>query len=228
MPHKSRNTVSDIVYVTIREKITHMDYAPGQHLREDELSQELEVSRTPLRQAFYRLEAEGLVIKKTNGRIHVSPLQVEKVEEIYKVREALEGVVVKEAVPNLAQDDLENLEEIVHLMEISAKNNRLNDVLSYGSAFHHYLYLPSKNKTAIRFLEMLNSNIERYRRIRGNCHPAYNPLLVVEEHRKIFELVREGDARNAEIEMRRHIQNSLKSTKEALRAVKNKGIFNMN
>lgn len=207
--YTKRLSASDVAYQELKRAITEWEYAPGMQLIEENLSKDLEVSRTPLRQALYRLELEGLIIRQPNGRIHVAPITVEEVEEIYKVREVLEGLLAREATPRVTDEHLRRLEDMLAMMRRAAEQHRNEDTVKYGSNFHQLLHELSGNQTARRFLDQLNSRIERYRRIGGYKNPGYEPMRPVEEHRRILEALSQGDPDQVETAMRQHVRHSL-------------------
>lgn len=212
----NRMSSSDIAYDELKRKIIELEYAPEMQLVEEQLSVELKVSRTPLRQALYRLTLEGLLIKQSNGRIHVAPITIGEVEEVYKVREVIEGLLANEATINMTDEKLQKLDDLLVLMKLSANQNRNEHTVMYGSQFHAVLYSLSTNQTAKRFIDQLNGQIERYRRISGYKNPTYSPIVPVQEHEEILRLIREGAAEKVEVEMRLHIQRSFKIAKETL------------
>ncbi len=216
LPKTKRQSASDIAYHEIKQKIIKLAYEPDRILIEEELSTTLSVSRTPLRQALYRLELEGLIIKQPNGRMHVAPITVEEIEEVYKAREVLEGLMAREATLNMNVEKLQKLEDLLVLMKFAAEQNRIEHTVSYGSEFHAVLYSLSKNRTVKRLMEQLDGQIERYRRLSGYMNPEYSPLAPVREHEKIFELVKEGDANEVEKEVRAHIIRNLAVAKDTL------------
>lgn len=212
----TRMSSSDIAYNELKRKIIELEYAPELQLVEEQLSTELQVSRTPLRQALYRLTLEGLLIKQSNGRIHVAPITIREVEEVYHVREVIEGLLAKEATINMTVEKLQELDDLLVLMKLSADQHRNEHTVMYGSQFHAVLYSLSTNQTAKRFMEQLNGQIERYRRIGGYKNPTYSPTVPVQEHEEILRLIREGAVEKVELEMRKHIQRSFEIAKETL------------
>ena len=92
-------TTADAVYQALRHAILHGDLAPGERLRSDALANELRVSRTPVREALRKLEAEGLVAPSGSGLI-VRALSEQDLTELFYVREALEGMAARLAAEN--------------------------------------------------------------------------------------------------------------------------------
>ena len=216
LPQTKRKSTSDIAYHEVKQKIIKLEYAPDSPLVEEELSTKLNVSRTPLRQALYRLELEGLIIKQANGRMRIAPITLEEIDEIYKAREVLEGLLAREATLNMNVEKLQKLEDLLVLMKLAAEQNRIEHTVSYGSEFHAVLYSLSNNDTVKRLMKQLDGQIERYRRLSGYMNPKYSPIAPVQEHEKILELVKEGDPIIVEQEMRQHIARNLEVAKETL------------
>jgi DNA-binding GntR family transcriptional regulator len=211
-----RKKASDAIYKEIKRKIIEFEYEPNEHLSEELLAKSLEVSRTPLREAFHRLELENLVTKLPTGRMVVARLTIAEAQELFQVRIALEGLLTRHATLNMNDAVLDRLEQVMKDMEAAADAHRHADVVRYGSDFHRLLYESSQNRTAIGFLDQLRSRLERYRRIGGYKHPHYAANLPVEEHRDILARVEAGDAEGAERAMVAHVSRSLETVKETL------------
>lgn len=212
----NRMSSSEIAYYDLKRKIIELQYVPKQQLIEEQLSKELKVSRTPLREALYRLTLEGLLIKKSNGRIHVAPITLKEVEDVYQVREVMEGLIAKEATINMTVEKLQVLEDLLVLMKLSAEQNRNEHTVIYGGQFHDVLYSLSTNQTAKRFMAQLNGQIERYRRISGLKNPRNIHTFPVQEHRELLDLIRQGNPGKVEKEMRKHINRSKEIAKKTL------------
>ena len=223
MTSEKRMSSSDIAYEEIKRRIIEWIYVPEQQLVEEELSADLEVSRTPLRQALYRLELEGLIKKKPNGRMQVAMISLYEAEEVYKVREVLEGLLARDATENMSAEVLHQLEDILLLMKLAAEQGRNEHTVKYGSEFHAVLYALSGNETAKRFLRQVDSLIERYRRLGGYKNPTYIPARAVQEHEAILDLIRARDSIGVEHEMREHIKRTLKETRDTLETYLNRG-----
>src|SRR5438105_3225610 len=93
-------TTADAVYEALRQRIVEGEFAPGQRLRSDALATALKVSRTPVREALRKLEAEGLVGLSPRGGLIVQELSEDDLNEIFLIREALEGQAARLAAEN--------------------------------------------------------------------------------------------------------------------------------
>src|SRR2546426_7268669 len=109
------------VYEHLREEILSEHLEPGAELLEVPLSEELGVSRGPIREAIGRLAAEGLVTVRPRRGAVVRSLSKDEFLELYQVREALEMMAVRLAVPRLGADDLAKLEELTGAMSRHAE-----------------------------------------------------------------------------------------------------------
>ena len=101
----------------LREAILQGDYQPGQRLPQKELSEQLDMSPTPIREALRLLEAQGLLERVPYKGAYVAEASPEESEEISVIRSALEGLATRMAVPNLTSDDVQALESLVKEME---------------------------------------------------------------------------------------------------------------
>src|SRR5579862_9713664 len=97
------------VYVYIKEKIINLELAPGQKLRSQALAKELNLSRTPIREALGRLEQERLVRRDAGWGYVVRGLSFKEIFELFKIRESLEVLAALEAMPFIDRTKLANL-----------------------------------------------------------------------------------------------------------------------
>src|SRR2546423_2759260 len=133
------------VHERLREEILSERLHPGAELLEVPLSEELGVSRGPIREAIGRLAAEGLVTVKPRRGAVVRSLSKDEFLELYQVREALEMMAVRLAVPNLAAEDIAELEELIAVMNGHAERDEGPQFFEANVAFHGRLLEPSGN-----------------------------------------------------------------------------------
>lgn len=130
--------LNDVVYGLLRERILHYDFVPGQRLDLTELETSLEVSRTPLKNALTRLEAEGLVEIHPRRGTFVAPLNAEKLDEAYKIRSAFELYVALCLFKYLTPEDF------VFINEVQARMNEMAECDDWPSVIFDYLQLDQK------------------------------------------------------------------------------------
>lgn len=203
----SRVSTKDIAYKELREKIIKCILEPGQPIVEDELAKELQISRTPLREALQILELEGLVSRGINGRMSVAPISIEEVKEIFIIRSNLEGIVIENAIDHITQKEIDHLTYLVEILKMTTSLGDYERIDDFGSQFHKYIYTVSRNKIAVKFLSQLNSLINRYRRLAHQC--IIETKNSVDEHEMILNYIIKKDKVNAVAEVKKHILGSM-------------------
>jgi DNA-binding GntR family transcriptional regulator len=189
---KSAATVAEVV----REAILDRVLEPGAWLREEDLAQELSVSRTPVREALKRLAAEGLVTITANQGAVVSPLSIEDILELYAVRETLEGLAARLAAKRISQESLDTLQAILGEMGTAAGRRDVPAMRKLNMAFHEVIQRASGNRYLDRFLTQVQQSIRRFE------HTTYEvpgrPEETIKEHRRLLHALAMRDPVAAE------------------------------
>ena len=146
--------LKDWVYLKLREEIVATQLPPGYVLREAELAARFGVSKTPLREAFVRLEKDGFVQIAPYRSAVVSGYSRQDLREIYEVRELLEGQCAREAAVNIATEDLAALNRIVRDSAAALAADDTSRLAALLDEFDVLLYAQSKNS---RITAMLNN-----------------------------------------------------------------------
>jgi DNA-binding GntR family transcriptional regulator len=203
------------VYDHLREEILAGHLKPGAELAEVALSEQLGVSRGPLREAIGRLAAEGLVTVRPRRGAVVRSLSKEEFLELYQVREALETMAVRLAVPRLAADDYATLQGLIETMARHAERGEVAEFFEANVAFHGHLFAASGNEKLVELYRQLLGQMGRYRlrslTLRGNLQRS------VAEHAAILRAAKRGDAERAAHLMSEHVrvpQRRLKALSE--------------
>jgi DNA-binding GntR family transcriptional regulator len=212
-----RLSTKDYVYFEIKKRIIESVLKPDQSINEENLAAELEISRTPIREALQRLEIEELIIRQRNGRLRVAPITTQEVKEIFQIRSLLEGLVTREATIKATESDIEKLQYYTQRIIEAAENDQRKEIVDYGSEVHSYLYQISANKTAMKILNQLNDHISRYRRL-GPTGSNVRGKKAAQEHKELFEAIAKKDHKKAELLMREHINHSLAAAIESIEA----------
>jgi DNA-binding GntR family transcriptional regulator len=192
------------VYTHLRAEILSGRLPPGTELQEVALSATLGVSRGPIREAIGRLAAEGLVTVRPRRGAVVRELSTEEFLEAYQVREALEVMAVRLAVPRLTEADVEALEAYVTEMTSCADDGDTQGFFEANSGFHRAFFDISGNRMLIDLYRGLCSQIDRYRlrslELRGNVQRS------IAEHKAILRAARAGDVERAVHLVSEHIR----------------------
>jgi DNA-binding GntR family transcriptional regulator len=188
-------TLRQQVFDHLREEILSSRLRPGQELNELALSAELEVSRGPIREALSRLESEGLVkVTPRRGAI-VAELTDEEFVEAYQVREALETLAIRLAVPRIEADELERLRALHEEMTEFVANAQIKEFFDANSAFHQQIVDASGNAKLGEHYRLLMAQMGRYLprslTLRGTIGSSPS------EHAAILAAIEAGDPEEA-------------------------------
>jgi DNA-binding GntR family transcriptional regulator len=150
----SHQPLRQAVQDAIREAIVLGRFQQGERLLEDHLAQELEVSRNPVREALQALAAEGFVVLEPRRGARVATVSRKRAEELFELREALEGLVSKLAARRRSEEQLDELRMLVAAGLDAAEAGRLRELPELNTRFHRALAAASGN-------EMLADEVSR-------------------------------------------------------------------
>nr|WP_306264882.1 GntR family transcriptional regulator [Pararhizobium sp. IMCC3301] len=192
------------VHALLRQRILRLQLKPGEALSEKELSVQLGVSRTPVREAFIRLSEEGLVdIFPQRGTL-VSPIRMEEIKEAQFLRDILETAIVRRAARDIDEASLLQIEANLQRQEISLQQKDYIEFMELDEEFHRLLCQSVSLPRAWRVIHAVKGQLDRVR-FMGLPQPGHADLMV-RQHGAIFNAIRAGDAELAETEMRTHLQ----------------------
>ncbi|MDA5192567.1 GntR family transcriptional regulator [Govanella unica] len=205
----SQISVVDTVVDRIRQKIMRGQFVPGQRLIEPDLAEQINVSRTALREAFRRLAAEGLVELALYKGATVRLLGKKDVEEAYLIREMLEGLVARLATPVIyGTPKLKKaLLDLRAVMRTTVKSSESIDAYSQSNTEFHKLLVEAAGSAQLeRLVEQVQLPMYRIVYVRLLSETAREKSM--KDHERIIEAILKGDAKAAEAAMRAHVQAS--------------------
>ncbi|GAA2738031.1 GntR family transcriptional regulator [Pedococcus aerophilus] len=189
MDRPRRASGGQLVYTELRRRILDLDLQPGQRLYEPELAAELQVSRTPLREALRLLLAEDLLDQLPTGGMVVRQLSAGEIEELYTVRAALEGLMAAEAARRM---DPVTRSRLTALVDRNAKLVELpDDAMNAGHDFHLAIAEVAGHGWASRLHGQVDGQMARYRAFTNHSQERRTAALA--EHRGILEALMAGD-----------------------------------
>ncbi|MDR6123080.1 DNA-binding GntR family transcriptional regulator [Bacillus sp. SLBN-46] len=133
---ENRDTLHLRVCNLIRQAILKGDFKPGERLKQADLADAMGVSRMPIREAFQKLEAEGLIKLEPHKGAVVKSIHVGDIEEIYALRAELEKMAVYQSIEHLTDEDIKQLTVLVEQMELSED---VDEFINYNIEFHRLL-----------------------------------------------------------------------------------------
>jgi DNA-binding GntR family transcriptional regulator len=211
----ARRTVAAEAAVILRQRILSGDLRAGQPIRQEQIAQELGVSRIPLREALKQLEAEGFVTIEPHKGAVVSTLSLAEVEELFELRIHLESWLLKDAIPRMREADFAQLDAIID--ESRAPENRGDNLAHWGDInwrLHEAMYRPAGKPISLRFLKRIHDNLDRYLRLQIALTQDWDRAHG--DHQRLIELSRAGDVETAVAVLERHIRHTAQALAEAL------------
>lgn len=201
-------TLPDIAYAHVRELILKGGLPMDAPLRQERIAKDLGISRLPVREALTRLESDGLVVFRPRRGYTVASLDMDEIREIFELRMVLEEHAGRAATEKRTEADVLELETIFRNMG-GMEPNSSEDITSfsmYNRAFHERLFAITKNSRLCALLGSLHDNAERLTRMGArlvsDLHYAH------EEHAKIFEAFKEGNAPAVGLHSRDHARQT--------------------
>jgi DNA-binding GntR family transcriptional regulator len=203
-PRFENRTLREQVFEHLREEILSARLAPGTELHEVALAESLGISRGPLREALGRLAAEGLVTIRPRRGAEVTRFSRPQNNDANQVREALESLAVRLAVPRLTDDDRARLRELAAQMVDHAERDDASAFFRVNREFHRAFVVGSGNERLREMHEQLLNQmgrlLSRSLELRGSLEQS------VAEHRDILEAVDAGEPDRAARLLEQHIE----------------------
>jgi DNA-binding GntR family transcriptional regulator len=154
------------VYEILKKMIIDGEISPEEKIVETEYAEKFQISRTPLREAIRMLELEGYVESHSKGGVIVKNCTKEDVEEIYKIRIALEGIILEEVIKKSSQSDIKKLENIIkETKKIMVENKNNDDVFKLFSKFNNTLYSIANMTRVEDLIRNMNLYLKRFRKM---------------------------------------------------------------
>lgn len=195
------------VYAVLRKAILNGYLQPGDAVAEGYVAEQLNVSRTPVREALRMLSAEGLVVIVPRRGACVAGIRSEKeIDEVFQVRLELEGLAASLATARMKEATAAKLKRYQEQMEEAVQRGDMQRCIALDSAFHRLIYQASGNEWLQKFLDTLFEQITRFR-IALFYEPGLLNEMVV-EHRRLLDALTTGDQSLAKEVGEDHIRNA--------------------
>lgn len=210
-----RKPLNTIVYENLKNAIISGEIEPGTQLKENEIAQQLNVSSTPVREAFSRLASAGLIkIIPYRGAV-VQSFSDKEMEEVYACREALEVLVVQLAIHNIDDEGIRILQELV---DQSSNTADATEFFEINTNIHNTLLNYANNQMLEKLLSQISEMILHDRNI--SSYSLHRKQQIYREHNDIVEAIKEKDIVRAETAIRTHIRNGFNYIKDHIKSEK--------
>lgn len=201
-PPLVRESVSEAAYGLLRKAIVEGRLRPGARINEQQLSEALEISRTPIRDALRQLQAEGLVRPAGRGLV-VPRLTQADIEELYDLREALEALAARRAAEQGATDLRGTLNAVIKAYGVALKQADYQALAAADVDLHRSIVRAAGSKRLEKAVDLLAAQVHQVRvravRLRGRAAKSFREMA------KLTAAIRARDAGRAEASMREHI-----------------------
>ncbi len=205
---KKPDSLATIAYGALRDSILSFSLQQKTVYNEMAVSQELGLSRTPVREALLRLSSEGLVTFLPRKGFIVTSYTQEEIEEVFELRLILESVVVRKIAAKINQNNIDHLSEYIKLQQQAASENDYHGFMLSDRAFHKTFFELAGNS---KLLEIMN-NFQDICHMVGICYLKIDGLYgrSIHDHQAILKSLEKRDGDKAEAAIIDHI-NQVKS-----------------
>ena len=218
-------SISDQIYEVLKDRILINDLEPGQRLIESEIAQVYQTSRTPVREAFRRLEQDGFVYRVPQGGVRVTEISVQAIKEICGIRAVLEAYVGELACDLITPETLAELKQISRRAQrlLSAGGDfppaLLIELWRLNTQFHDTIYRATRSQHLLKVLNNLRDMVLRFRIL--TLKQAR--IRFWEEHEQIIACLEARDKEKLCHLMKLHTEHSAEGALETLEADAKRG-----
>jgi DNA-binding GntR family transcriptional regulator len=188
-------------------------FQPGDRLREADVAQRLSLSRTPVREALRKLEADGIIEHRARIGAVIRKLERTEVVELYEMRLVLERTAAEMAAKHASDAEIDELEEVNIKIEAAVDDPATAAALNQD--FHRCIYLATRNRFLLEAARALNNALM----LLGptTLADADRIKTVCQQHKNIIDAIRAGDVEAAGATAEAHLQTSLRHRLKVMR-----------
>ncbi len=204
-------------YNEIKYRIIHFDYIPGQKISEKTISSELNLGRTPVREAIIRIERESLIEVIPQSGTYITRIDMADAKDARFVRNCIEPSIMLDAAVKMTATAKATLEENLKSQAKTAKNNEPDNFFDLDQDFHHEFYKVVNKDTVWDWLQINNTQLNRFRRLRlKESELDWNTLL--DQHQQIYNAVLEQNIDDLNFLVTQHLHLMLLEKQKVLDA----------
>ena len=216
----SYQPLREIVCEVLRDAIRGGILKPGEWLKENDLADELLVSRTPVREAIRKLEQEGYVVTVPRRGAYVASVSIRDINEIFEIRAALEALACELAAERITDEEQERLERLLVAIGRAIEEHDMERIVRTDIEFHELLYQAARNERLLSIIGNLREQLTRFRTTSMSYPGRLKATL--EEHRIIVEAIAQGDVKAARKAAEHHMEKSEQTLLASMEATQKK------
>lgn len=198
------NTVQNAVYQELKKGIMTLHLIPGTEMSTQEIATKLEVSRTPVREAFIQLQREGLVETIPQKGTKVSRINIKRVEQERFLRESLELAVITPFIKKVDASDFKKLRENIQEQRVCYNDKNYAEFVSCDNKFHKMLFDVAEQQLSWELISNYNGHYDRLRILTIQNDNTITGTIT--QHEKIVDLVEQRNIDDVYEELKHHVQ----------------------
>lgn len=191
------------VHKKLKENIINGILPPHKRLIEEKIAAEMEMSRTPVREAIQKLEKEGLIHKLPRGGYAISVVTVEDIDDVFGLRSVIEGYAAYLATQRATGEDIKALEDIVIKEEQYLQEKKYDEIIKLNTEFHEKLYKSARSSKLYTMIYDLRDYIHRFRVMLLRYQDFVE--ISINDHKDMLVLMKAKNSARVEKLVRRHI-----------------------
>jgi DNA-binding GntR family transcriptional regulator len=207
------NSISDQIYERLRQQILLGEIEPGERLMQNQVAENLRASRTPVREAFRRLEQDGLVERVPQGGVRVTRLDMEAIQEVFGIRNVLEAYAVELACGRITAEEIGSLKRLViqagELLSSGelGRETKIKRLFELNTQFHDTIYRSSGNSYLMGMINSLRFIVGRLRFLGLRADSTWSRAW--DEHAQLIERLEKRDKESAACLLKTHLVNAV-------------------
>ncbi len=209
-PLSDQRSLQERTYQALRAALLDGQYLPGERIYEAAVAEALGVSRNPVREAVRRLQQDGLLDVRPHYGIYVASIPADEIDDLYRIRAALEATAAGLAADRMSQAEIGELEGILQDQQREAEtaSPALREAVSAVQAdrFHHAIHVGARSPRLLALLEQIYAQVTHFRNL--TLRVPGRAAISARGHAEIFAAIQQRDAAAAEARMRVHIDDA--------------------
>ena len=201
---KVQKPLKELVYLELKHKILTGEIASQTRLMEIDLSEKMNVSRTPIREAIKRLADDGLVKVEPRRGAYVANISIKDMLDVFEVREDMEGFVAKLASERITDEQKKELAAIAAEYEAAIKRPDKETIIELDEKFHNYIVACCNNETLAELINYVQELSLRFRYLYYDDFSVY--AATADQHNNIMQAINEGRGEDARREADAHVK----------------------
>ena len=213
MSKSESKNLSYVVYEELKRKILNLDLVPGQAISENEICKEFEVSRTPVRDALWRLQEQGFVSTMPYRGTYVTKLSLSEIKQLIYMRVSVETDVICDFIDIATPMILEEVRHLIRKQEaiILEKDFTPEKFYLLDSQMHGLWFEAMDKKKIWDIIQEAQVHYTRYRKL--DFETETNFMRIIKDHNNLFELIQNKDKEGLTVALKDHLTFSIKRMK---------------